>query len=293
MRIIGCTRNSLIGDIVASLPFTNYLEKIYPKSYKCSYIDKKCSQIIPFLINHPLIDKIQISDKPDIVTNQDIELFKSFDIVFNPFPQLTRPDYYNCHHITQELFLMNQLLSNGARIIPTEWDILTEEEKQPKLCQWFNVERKPKSIAIWPFSGYTSYNNTSLSLNLRSPNKEWWGKLIQLLPDYQIIQLGFPDSELLDYPNIIDCRKLSLFDAIKVSLGCDCSITTDSGSGWILGAYGAPQIILYTNYLPNHYQNKDAMVAINYKNNSISLFGDGGINNILQSDVIHAIKILC
>lgn len=290
--IFGVVRPSLLGDVVASLPFLNYLEKIYPESYKLAYIDKKCAQILPFLINHPLIDKIQVSEQPDNISLNDLKLFEFFDIIFNPFPRLTRPDYYNYHHITKELFCMNEIIWKNERINSKEWDKLSEKERQPKLYQWFDIERKNKTIAIWPFSGYSTKQD-SLSPNLRSPSKEWWIKLIDMLSDYKIIQFGHPKSEKLNDPRIIDCRQLNLFDAVKISLGCDLSITTDSGVSWILGAYGVNQIVLYTNYLPNHYQNFDAMVAVNWKNNIISLFGENGINNINQEKVIDSIKKFC
>lgn len=282
--IFGCTRNSLIGDIIVSLPFLTYLEKKYPKSYKCSYIDKKCSQIIPFLINHPLIDKIQISNKSDEVTNIDIDFINKFDIKYHPFPQHPyEHDYWNHRHFVHETFLMNFKIHEGY-IDPMEWNSLTKEETFPKLSQWFDISKNDKSIAIWPFSGYT--RDSSISSNLRSPSKEWWNSLCLMLPDYKILQFGHPDSESLEGKNIIDCRRYSLFDAIKASLGCDCSITTDSGPSWILGAYGANQICLYTNYAINHHSNLDCYVPLNHKGNLIPIFGKNGINNILPEHVI-------
>ncbi len=290
MKFANCTRNSLLGDIIVSLPFLNYLERCYPHSYKAALIDKKCAEAItPFLINCPLIDKIYVSEERDKVTQKDLDFFNKFDIVFNPFPQHLKEDYYNDHHFIRETFGMNEIMGTNQRIDINEFDRLTPEEQKPSLIPWFDISKQTKTIAIWPFSGYTK--NNSIEINLRSPSKEWWHKLVEMIPsDYKIMQFGHPKSELLECDYVIDCRNLSLFEAAKLSMGCDVSISTDSGIGWILGAYGVNQIVLYTNYAPNHITNLDSYVPTNSKNNLISMFGAGGINNINQETVIENIK---
>ncbi len=290
LTIFGCTRNSLIGDIIVSLPFLTFLEKEYPNSFKCSYIDKKCSQIIPFLINHPLIDKIQISDEVDNVTLKDKEFINKFDIKYHPFPQHPyEQDYWNHRDFVHETFLMNYRIGEG-HINPDEWNKLNNNERYPKLNQWFDIEKpKKRTIAIWPTSGYSSTNG--VSRNLRSPSMEWWTKLVQSCPDYDFLQFGVPDSELIENYNIKDCRKLSLFEAAKMSMSCRVSITTDSGISWILGAYGVNQIVLYTNYNIDHNTNFNAFCPVNHKNHAIFLYGkDKIIDNIEQHNVLEAIK---
>ncbi len=287
-KIFGVIRPSLIGDIIASTIFPCFLDKIYPDYTKIAYIDRKCSAVMPFLINHDYIDKILISEKSDELSVSELNLIDKSEVSLNPFPNITRPDYYNHHHITKELFLMNELYGDNKKIDPNVWDKLSEDDKKIRLTQWFDVDRKKKSIAIWPFSGYGA--NNSVSKNLRSPSSEWWIKLLNLLTDYKIYQFGHPLSEKIQHDNVMDCRSLSLFDSIKLSIGCDVSISTDSGPSWILGGYGAPQIVLYTNYQNNHFQNFDAMVPVNHKNNLISLFGLNGIENINQENVVEQIK---
>ena len=71
---------------------------------------------------------------------------------------------------------------------------------------------------------------------------------------------------------------MSLFDSIKISLGCDLVITTDSGVSHIFGAYGMNQICLYSPYQENHFQNFEAMTPMNYKNNLII-----GVVNLLKN----------
>ena len=47
------------------LPILNYYEKKYPGSYKYWVIQKKCAQCAPLYFNHPLIDRIKITDEWD------------------------------------------------------------------------------------------------------------------------------------------------------------------------------------------------------------------------------------
>lgn len=287
MKIIGGLRPSLFGDVIASLPFLTYLEKIYPGSYKAAYIDKKCAQIIPFLINHPLIDKIYISEEKDRVSLKDNSYFETFNMVFEPYGHVVPEGWWNFKKIVEQSFCLNFLRGHGY-INPSEWNQLSSEEQKPKLYQWFDVEKNNKFIALWPFTGYA---NNDLSIDKRSPNMFWWRKLANLLKDqgFEVLQYGHPNSPLL-WDGVIDRRKLSLFDAVKETLGCDCHIGTDSGSSWILGAYGMKQILLYTNYKENHYQNFDAFLPINLENNLKSLFDLHNINNINQEEILNLIK---
>jgi ADP-heptose:LPS heptosyltransferase len=288
LSIFGVVRPSLIGDCVLSTVFLNYLEKIYPNSYKCAYIDKKCNQIVPLLTNHPLIDKVQVSELKDQISDNDANFINKFDLKFHPFPQHWRQnDWYNHHNIIDETLSMNFLIGKGY-MEPSQFDILTKEEKCPRLYQWFDTERQNKTIAIWAKSGYGNQDQT---IDLRSPKTEWWGELCLNLNKmgYKCLLFGHPKSDYIE--NTIDYRNLSLFDAVKVSLGCDTVIGTDSGTSWIIGAYGHSQIILYTNYKKDHITNTKAFCPINYKNNSIDIYGENGnINNITIEEVLQQIK---
>jgi ADP-heptose:LPS heptosyltransferase len=284
--LISYALTSMYGDLICRLPFLNYLEKRFPNSYKSVYIDPKCSQIAPFLLNHPLIDNIYISDKDDIITEQDKDYFRRFDLAFHPYPQVTRPDYYNHWGVLEENLRMATLI-NGGRINPAELSLLTPEEKYPKLTQWFNIEKQEKTIAVLPFSGY----NNDPSIQKRSPSKEWWLELVKKLRDkgYRINQYGSPKSELLDHAAVFDRRKLGLFDMVKEVLSCELSISTDSGSAWILGAYGTKQVIIYSNYLNDHHTNTDAFKPLNCKGNAHYVFGANGINGIPQEEILKLI----
>lgn len=283
--LIFASKPSRYGDIICHLPFLTYLKKVYPNSYISFYIDKTCSSISPFLINYFFIDNLIISSETDRFNQNDLSF--EYDIYFNPYSQLTRPDYYNFHGVLQENFIMTEIYG-GGRIPKETYNFLTDEERTPKLSPYFHIQRFPKTIAIWPFSGYSQGN--SIGLSLRSPSLQWWNSLVGILKGYNILQFGYPKSELINHPSIIDRRNLSLFDAVIESLGCDLVIGTDSGSQWIIGAYGHNQICLYTNYQYNHFRNLHAMVPTNSKGNIISLFGEKGINNILPEQVLENVK---
>lgn len=274
-------RPSMIGDIIASLPFLEYLEKLCPNSYKCAYIDKKCSSIIPFLINHPLIDNIKISEKRDEFSENDIKFAKNFNVIFDPYSQHLDNYYYNYVSILEESFRMNRVL-NGGYVNPSERNVLVGKEKYPKLYQWFDVEDRKDTIALWCKSGY---GNNDPTINLRSPSIDWWEKLVDKIhaKGYKTVCFGHPLSE---YPKNSKFLDLPFFDAIKFSLGCRRTISCDSGPAWIIGAYGYPQTVLYTNYLPFHVKNLDATVPFNHNDNLISFFGEKGINNIDLEKVI-------
>lgn len=289
VKIIGANRLSLFGDCVLSLPFSTYLKKKYPNSLNIVYIDQKCAQIIPFLLNHPKIDGFRISEESDKFSAADQDYFKTFDLAFYPFPQLTRSDFYNHWNQAEEIFLMSTLM-DGRRIDPKEYNTLTEEEKYPRLTKWFKTEKQDKTkIAIWPKSGYA---DGQASIDLRSPSIKWWEELVVDLNKlgYEILLFGHPKSDYIK--GAIDRRNLSLFDAVKETLSTFCSIGTDSGSQHIIGALGFPQIILYTNYSPNHFQNFTATLPLNWAGNLHGIFGVGGINDIKREKVIELVKEL-
>lgn len=281
---------SRYGDIICFIPFITYLKKVYPESYITFFIDKTCASVIQFLLNYPGIDHFQISLEKDKVISQDVD--KKYDIIFNLYNNLTNPYYYNYHSVQKENFIMSEIFTSEGikKINPKEYDILTNQEKYPKLIQYFPVDRAQKTIAIWPFSGYGDSETT----RKRSPTIDWWSNLIVglSLKGYKILEFGHPNNKSLTEKNnnIEDLRHLSLFDSIKISLGCDLVITTDSGVSHIFGAYGANQICLYSPYQDNHFQNFEAMTPMNYKNNLTLFCGRDNINSIKQEEILNIIK---
>lgn len=292
-KIFG-VRSGMIGDMIMALPILNYLELVYPNSYKYWVIGQRFSQAAPLFINQILIDKIHIlSSSEGVMAEKDINLAQSCDIYIDVTP--SHPDgipcvnsfWWNEYNLCEETFRMTGLNVEKYRKMP-------EEFKNPRLERWFNISPNKKTIGIWPFAAYGKEP-------MRSPTKEWWEYLIPKLLDlgYTPYIFGHPNEPTIfesDYRKsfIYDYRRLSFFEQIKLSLECDLSINTDSGSGWVLGAYGHKQISLITNHAPNHTQNLLAFAPENYKNNNINLFEFGGCSNIKHDLVINSIdKLIC
>jgi ADP-heptose:LPS heptosyltransferase len=278
-KVLG-VRQSLIGDCIMSLPVLRFVEKRRPNSYKYWHVAKKCSQSAPLFYNHPLIDKIVITDCEEGFGPKDIELAKQCDFVFNTTPQHPFGEYWHDHRsMLQETWVM-------AGIDLKEFEALTEEEKTPSLTRWFNTNREASTIAVHCFAGYGRDNR-------RSPNKEWWTELIESLTKqgFKVIRLGHPkEPELI---NCNDLRHLSFLEQIQIALGCDMCIGTDSGFSLVMGAYTHPQITLLTNWNVNHFQNPTCLQPIN--KNNISLFNEfikGGCSGISKDKVLENIKNL-
>ena len=275
-KIFG-VRGSMLGDSIMALPVLNYLEKIYPNSYKYWSLAKKYSQLSQIYLNHPLIDKIQITDGDEGMCPGDIRIANSCDLVINTMPNHTREDWFNHYNIYEETFMM-------AGFPLEEYRNLSPDQQRPKLEKWFNIEKFSKKIAIFPFAGYNRESK-------RSPSVLWYKELCSELSGlgYWIFHFGHFNEPLLEYNYpYTNFTKLPLFDQIKMALGCDLVVGTDSGTALVIGAYEHPQISLLTNHWPGHITNPMAFSTNNLTNKSF--FAANGADNIKINDVINYIK---
>lgn len=281
-------RSDLIGDTVMCEPILRYAEKIYPNSYKIWHILGKCSSGAPFWLNHPLIDRIKISSNLESYDNEDYQLMKESHVVINTRPQHSDPYWYNTYNCVEETIRMAGINLEHFK------QILTEEERRPKLYRYFPIglfneshagyckselNQTPNSgiIAIKPFCGYGKGIN-------RSPSKEWWVNMVSCLLEegYEVYHFGFINEPILSYNTKYRYLvNLSLFDQIKGALGCKLTIGNDCGFMWINGAYSHPAIHLITQWLPNHTQNPLALAPVNingtnifYQNNEYPKYED-------------------
>lgn len=266
-------RQSLIGDVIMSTPMLNYFERLYPGSYKVFHLARKCSQMAPLLFNHPLIDKLLITDCDEGFGPNDYAEMAKCDIVINTMPpheSHSSHDWPQNFNIYEETWIM-------AGLPLEEYHKLPPEEQRPKLVKWFNVEPSPKTIALWPCAGYGVENK-------RNPSQSWYKTLVEYLntAGYRVLQFGHPRDFTVDGSQ--DMRHLGFFEQIKMSVGCDLAITTDSGSGLILGAYEMKQISLLTNHFPGHTRNLEAFAPNNPFNTNF--VGVGGADNISQRLVV-------
>lgn len=282
-RIWG-VRQSLIGDTMMALPILNWLERRFPGSYKHWQVARKCSQSAQLYLNHPLIDKIVISDCHEGMGPRDIEIANTCDIRFDTMPQHPEGDIWpNKRTIYEETWVM-------AGLPLSEYHALPPAEQRAKLVAWFEIEKQaPKTVALWPCAGYGIENK-------RNASREWYVKLLTKLhaAGCTVYQFGHPRDYTFDVwsgPTYRDFRRLSFFDQIKLSLGCDVVIGTDSGSALVLGAYErVNQISLLTNHWPNHTQNFTAFATNSPLNTNF--FSPGTADGISQDEVIAKILTL-
>jgi ADP-heptose:LPS heptosyltransferase len=280
----------VIGDLIMSLPLLNYFEKKHPGSYKYWVIEKKCSQSAPIYFNHPLIDRVKITDNWDSFGQQDKLLISNCDIVMSKGNGHKNSEWYNEHSCIQET-------ADARGNIKLE-ELLTEEEMKPKLYKWFDVgipnarstyskegrtlgREYHNNISIWPFAGSDG----------RSPSPKWWNLVIDRLIDegYSVCHYGMPsDPKLSDKKGYYTYPQLSYFDQVKAALASRITIGTDSGAMWVMGAYSHPSINLMTNWLPNHNRNFMALEPIN--DNGETFFAKGGCDNISTEEVVSSVK---
>jgi ADP-heptose:LPS heptosyltransferase len=284
-------RSGMIGDMIMALPILNWLGQIYPHSYKYWAIGQRFSQALPLFINHPMIDKIHILKTAERLSDpDDIKIAQNCDVHFNITPE--HPDgtpgincfWWNEYNLCEETFRM-------AGLNIEEYKKMPKELQKPKLEKWFESNINKKTIGIWPFAAYGKEPQ-------RSPSLEWWENLLPeiICLGYTIHIFGHPNDPQIKINNsyqnkLLDLRSLSFFDQIKMSLECELCINTDSGSGWVLGAYGHRQISLLSNTAPNHHKNYLAFAPINYYNNNISLFALDNCSNIKHEDIIDSLNL--
>lgn len=268
-------RQSLIGDSIMALPILNILEDAYPRSYKYWQIARKCAQSAPIYYNHPLIDKIVISDCLEGMGPKDREIAATCNIVLNTTPNHPfEHDWPNYRNIFEETWVMAGLPLDAYHSLP-------REKQRPKLYQWWEWDRRPKTIAIWPCANYGTEAK-------RSPNQSWYNSLVTLLRSlgYKTIQCGHPRDFFINCDN--DARDKTFFEQIQISLSCDLTIGTDSGAGLVIGAYEANQISLLTNHFTGHTKNLYAFGTNNP--NNYSFLGEGDPNRIIIDEVANKVK---
>lgn len=277
-------RGSLIGDTIMFLPILNYLENKYPNSYKIFPISQKTSQSAPLFINHPLIDRIHILGTHEGLSEDDLKMAQECNLIINPFPDHPdKSDWYNYYSCVDETVRM-------AGIDLEDFKLMPENLKKPKLEKWFKLNKYENTIAVWPFACYGVDTD-------RNPSVIWWKNILKVIEEkfnYTILHFGAENEPNLSEgsKNYFKMTNLSFFEMIRITLGCRLSIGTDSGSSWVIGAYGLPQINLVLKNAINHNRNYSAFAPENYLNNKIDLIGLDGKDCITEQQIINSIKQL-
>lgn len=293
LRIYGVSYG-ITGDLIMGLPVLAYFEKRYPNSYKIWAIEKKVGYMAPFFLNHPLIDRLKITQKWDTIGEQDRRIIEGCYIACTHENwQHSRLDWYNYVDCVEETAFIA-----GVEDLTS---VLSYDDMYPKLEQWFDigsddlnfqtyskrsnadVRVKHKTIALWPFA-------TATGKIARSPSVKWYEDLVLSLniQGYDVFQFGYKND--VKIPRCHQYNHMKFFDQVRLALSCKMSIGTDSGNMWVMGAYSHPAVHLMTNWMTKHTKNFDALLPRNKKGHTC--FAEGGANNISREQVITAVDLI-
>lgn len=277
----------VVGDLIMGLPVLQYYENKYPQSYKIWAIEKKVGFMAQFFLNHPLIDRIKITDEWSGFGSDDRFLANECDI------KCTMDGW---KHDVVDWYNYRDCIEETARIAGV-YDLnnyTTEEERIPKLYKWFDVgPDDPKFQTYSKQNAEVKLNDNIISLfpfatangNIaRSPSPRWYNELVYHINGmgYQVWQFGYPGDYKID--GTIYCNTKDFFTQVKMALSTKMSIGTDSGNMWLMGAYSHPAVHLMTNWMHNHHKNFDALLPVN--KNGFKVFALGGANNISKEHVL-------
>jgi ADP-heptose:LPS heptosyltransferase len=296
----------LLGDIIMQLPLLTYFEKKYPDSYKILVVEKKCSFCAPIFFNHPLIDRIKITDEWGLPGENDKNIALNCDIRDLAWknPCLCRYPPFGGKWYDLPFWWNTRSCIESAAItygVSDLMEVLTEEERKPKLVRWFDsgtirhgqstyskkcnadLSIHRGSISVWPFATAGSSSN-------RNPGVYWWGRLLDVVFDlgYTVYHCGRPSEPCLsDHEKYIRLNNSSYMEQIAVCLETDLSIGTDSGAMWVVGAYSHPAIHLMSYWLNGHSKNPLALEPVN--DNGVTIFHPGGCSQIDIMEVVRNI----
>lgn len=286
-------RGSQIGDSIAALCLAAWIRERAPGCHTIWQIARKHVHALPLFYNNPLITELSVSDCDEGYGPRDVAQAQTCHLCFPLMPEHTPGEVWpNFRSFYAETFKMSGLDESL-------YHEMRSYDRRPKLTQWFEIEKKTKTIAYWPCAAYGQVQTLTIDgkrvVKSRNASRTWAAGLVMRLKSegYTVIQCGHPR----DYSDCggalegaLDARHISFMDMIKLSIGCSLSIGTDSGAGIALGAYGIPQISLLTNHFPGHTVNLTAFQPDNP--NNISLVGLDSADNITYDQVMDSVKAL-
>lgn len=291
LRVWGI-RGSRIGDQVFAIPVYSFLRRRkFPDCYTHFQIARRHAiASAPLWIDHPEIDKIVVSDCDEGMGPRDHAIAQTCHIRFDVMPRHPDGDlaWPNDYSVWEETWRMTGLPLHYYHELPKEF-------QTARLYQWFPVERQSRgTIALWPASNY----GTKQEWCSRFPSRYWMIQLARRLTmeGFRVIQCGHPNdyssdggSLASDITGVMDVRNLDFFSQIRLSLGCDAVIGTDSGSTIVLAAYqSVPVIQLLTNHTPGH--NRNLLAFASNSPTCLPIFAVGSADNIPIDDVVSKLK---
>jgi ADP-heptose:LPS heptosyltransferase len=287
-------RSSMAGDNLSALVTARYVKKIDPCARITWAIGKKCSSMAPLLISHPDLDEIFVTDGVEgLESERDFAKFNSCDYRLNLNPQHPPGSIYpRSGNIFYESFLM-------AGFSPEQWDLMSDEDKIPKLIKWWNpVKRLFGDKKTILFTGMPNFGRESR----RWCSKKYLEKLALILIDlgYGVIQSGGEqdehwfdgfyvddNSERVNSFNFQRINERSFFEQIQIANEADLIVGSDSGMSLICGAYQKQMVSI----IPIHWGNENNPTALSTNNpNNYSFYSIGGTDNINMDLVVDKIR---
>ncbi len=280
-------RGSRVGDSAMSYPVLAWLRKRFPDCYTHWQIARRHHSTVGLWLNNPLIDQIVVSDCDEGMGPRDNTIAATCHVRFNVMPEHPDGDRNWAQYFTvwDETWRM-------AGLPIEEYRALDPYDQRCHLVQWFPVERqRPKTVALWPASNY----GVKQEWHSRYPSRSWMVKLSMRLASegYIVVQCGHSNDYAdeggsLSSAFATDVRHLSFMEQVRLSLGCDSIIGTDSGSTLVLAAYeSVPTIQLLTDHMPGGQT--DLAFASNSPTNK-PLFGRGSADAISIDEVVQSVK---
>jgi ADP-heptose:LPS heptosyltransferase len=257
LRAIGWNLG-LRGDIIMNTVAARSFKEQYPEFKLTLGVGPQFADMEPLFRDHPFFDAFHVYNSYDNwPDNIDFEYLnkEKYDIVFHGKPAHV-DEWYKFRHQYAEAAKMNSLP------IPSNLN--------PILTKWFPIEKLEKTIAFAPFAGYIHNKNNDKMLS--QYKTEIIVKFIKQL-GYKVLFLG--GSNEPEIPGVIRLNS-SYFESVKLMLGCQFLIHTDTGIAHAAGAYDFPRLGLY-GY--RYYGKDNVKNIIPLNTNSINLHASN-VNDI-------------
>lgn len=220
-----------VGDLVMCSVAARQFKKQYPNSHLTLAIGKKYAHVADLFRNMPDTDALHIWDSYDNWPSQvdrDFVLGGNFDMVFNPLPPHSRPDWYNHYHYVEETCLMFGL-------------------QLPSYLQCALAERPPveKNSRYVTLSLFASGNQLKKTIRLDDMDELASGLINK---GYIPIQVGSSD---LIIKGAQQAQNLSICEAVDLMRSSMLHISIDTAFAWIASAYQLPMVGLYGATYPD------------------------------------------
>ena len=264
------------GDLCINTVAAQIFKSKWPDEILVMSINKKWVDLAPLFYNHPYIDGIHVWEGYDNWPSEKDKDFirNNFEKVRVASPMMphTSNGWWKKFHQTTECVIMNGI-KNESEMKDYSNGFSCYLEK------WFDVEYYHKWVAFAPFAGWYNQNNDKM-LTVEKAN-EIVGQILKL--GYCVFQIGGPNEPQLNGTIRVN---QSYFESVKMVLGCEALVHTDTGMGWYASAYSHPQLGLYSHA----YYGEDRVRAIQPINRNGKFLSARNVGEIDVEMVVDSLK---